>query len=237
MTPEEETAILALTRNQVLVILPTEKGNAAIVMDHDKYDRKMQEILNDDQTYRNLKKNPAPTLKGSIPDKLYEMLRSSAGQNPLMYGLPKVHKPNIPMCPIISFVKSPTYQLSKHLSDLLSPLVGQSPSAVRNSREFVQLITTQTLAEDEMLVSFGVVSLFMTIPTDSAIETTQKCLEKDETLEGRTCLNMEEIISLLKLCLNATYLTFRETHYQQTFCTTMGSPVSVTVANLVIEEI
>ena len=112
-------------------------------MDRNEYDRKMQEMLGDDQTYKKLKKDPAPALerkmnalllsmnkKGSIPDKLYEMLRSSAGRNPLMYGLPKVHKPNIPMRPIVSFVQSPTYQLSKHLSDLLSSLVGQSPSNV-----------------------------------------------------------------------------------------------------------
>ena len=34
-----------------------------------------------------------------------------------------------------------------------------------------------------------------------------------------------------------TFLAFRDTHYQQSFGTAMGSPVSVTVANLVMEEI
>ena len=48
---------------------------------------------------------------------------------------------------------------------------------------------------------------------------------------------MEEIVSLLELCLNATYFTFKETHYRQCFGTAMGSPVSVTVTNLVREEI
>jgi hypothetical protein len=90
------------------------------------------------KTYRKLKKDPAPALewkmnalllsmkkKCSLPDRLYEMLWSSAGRNLLLYGLPKVHKLNVPMRPIVSFVQSPTYHFSKHLSDLLSPLIGQ----------------------------------------------------------------------------------------------------------------
>ena len=36
---------------------------------------------------------------------------------------------------------------------------------------------------------------------------------------------------------NLVTFTFRGNHYQQTFGTAMGSPVSVTVANLVMEEI
>ena len=210
MTPEEGRAISSLRRDRDLVILPADKGNATVVMDREEYDRKMQEMLDDEQTYRRLKKDPAPALerrmnalllsmnrKGSIPDKLYEMLRSSAGRNPLLYGLPKVHKPNVPMRPIVSFVHSPTYQLSRHLSDPLSPLVGQSPSAIRNSKEFADFITTQILTDDELLVSFDVVSLFTNVPTDLAIKIAWKRLKDDEALDERTCLSVEEIISLL----------------------------------------
>ena len=50
---------------------------------------------------------------GSIPPQLYYKLRSSAGKTPLMYGLPKIHKPDVPLRPIISFIHSPIYQLSK----------------------------------------------------------------------------------------------------------------------------
>ena len=41
----------------------------------------------------------------------------------------------------------------------------------------------------------------------------------------------------MKFCLNATYFTFRGEHYQQIFGTAMGSPVSVTVANLVMVDV
>ena len=38
-------------------------------------------------------------------------------------------------------------------------------------------------------------------------------------------------------CLNATYFAYQGTFYQQTFRTAMGSPVSVTVANLMMEDV
>ena len=42
---------------------------------------------------------------------------------PLLYGLLKIHKPDSPLKPIASFIQSPSYQLSKHLARILSPLV------------------------------------------------------------------------------------------------------------------
>ena len=39
---------------------------------------------------------------------------------PKLYGQPKLHKPNIPMRPIVSFCGSPTYQLSKYLTNVLN---------------------------------------------------------------------------------------------------------------------
>ena len=85
-----------------------------------------------------------------------------------------------------------------------------------------------------MLVSFDVVSLFTNIPPYIAIDVARRCLLADETLSDRTYLIVDSlIITLLEFCLHATFLTFCDTHYQQSFGTAMGSPVSVTVANLV----
>ena len=147
----------------------------------------------------------------------------------MIYGLPKVHKPTVPLRPIVSFYTSPTYQLSKHLSYILSPLVGRTQSAVQNSKDFVDFIALQQLNE-EVLVSFDVISLFTDIPTDLAIRIACKHLENDDTLEERTNLEVDNIILLLDLCrLNATYLQFQQVYYQQKQGTAMGSPVSVAI--------
>ena len=174
---------------------------------------------------------------GRLPGNMYYQLHSSAGQVPHLYGLPKVHKQDIPLRPIVSFVSSPTYQLSKFLTSLLSAIVGLSDHHVRNSQHFVQFVSTQKLRDTEVLVSFDVVSLFTRVPTTCAIQVTRERLLGDSSLSDRTSLTVEDICSLLKLCLEATYLSFRGRIYQQVHGTAMGSPVSVVVANLVMEDI
>ena len=96
---------------------------------------------------------------------------------------------------------------------------------------------TQKLRDTEFLVSFDVVSLFTRVLTTRAIQVTRERLLGNLSLSDRTSLTVEDICSLLKLCLEATYLSFRGKIYQQVHGTAIGSPVSVVVANLVMEDI
>ena len=86
---------------------------------------------------------------------------------------------------------------------------------------------------DNNTVSFDVVSLFTSIPIDRAIEVARKRLLAGDSLEERTYLTVDGVCKLLEFCLGATYLAYKGSYYQQTYGTAMGSPVSVTVANLV----
>ncbi len=73
------------------------------------------------------------TVKRSVKlsDGLYYKLRSSSSKSPQFCGLPKVHKPGRPLRTIVgSFIDSLSYQLSKHLVSLLSPIVGSTTSHV-----------------------------------------------------------------------------------------------------------
>ena len=59
----------------------------------------------------------------------------------------------------------------------------------------------------------------------------------DTSLAERTGLSADEVVNLLKFCLDATYLAYRGEVFQQVFGTAMGSPELVTVANVVIEDV
>ena len=137
----------------------------------------------------------------------------------------------------MSFVTSPTYQLSTFLAALLAPLVGQTSSYIRSSKSVAEFIRTQTLAEDEILVSFDVVSLFTCIPTGLAVQVARRRVESDLSLPERTDLSVDDIVGLLSLCLDVTFLSFREKVHQQVHGTAMDSPVSVVVAKLVMEDV
>ena len=131
--------------------------------------------------------------KNLLSDGTYCRLRSSAGGVPRLYGLPKIHKPDIPLRPIVSFMSSPTYALSKFLASLLSPCVGLANHHVRNSGQFAEFIVTQTLEDTDVLVSFDAVSLFAHVPTACALQVLHERLENDPTLAERTSLSVDDI--------------------------------------------
>ena len=135
-----------------------------------------------------------------------------------------------PLCPH-------PHVLSKFLASLLSPIVSLSDSHMRNSQWFAQFITTQNVPDSEVLVSFDVMSLFTCVPTSRVIQVTHDRLMNDPSLPDRTSLTIDGICSLLQRCLEATYLAFEGKVYWQIHDTAMGSPVSVVVANLVIEDV
>lgn len=54
------------------------------------------------------------------------------GNAPCIYDLPKVHKSNIPLRPIVSNVDTLTYNLSKYLSNSLSEIIENAKFSVKN---------------------------------------------------------------------------------------------------------
>ena len=136
LPPPLHSALRNLGKRDDILILPADKGRATVVLDKIVYDAKVLSLLNDDNTYKKLDKDPTQCMerklntlllqlkkKGAIPNELYNRLRSSGGLIPLLYGLPKLHKADVPLRPIVSFFSSPTYHLSKYLSKLLAPLI------------------------------------------------------------------------------------------------------------------
>jgi len=62
-------------------------------------------------------------------------------------------------------------------------------------------------------------------------------LKDDSSLVNRTSLTLEDIRELLSFCLRSTDFVFRNKFYNQRFGCPMGSPLSVVLANLVMEDI
>ena len=95
----------------------------------------------------------------------------------------------------------------------------------------------QSILDDEVMVSFDVVSLFTAIPVNKACNYIKKKLEDDNSLSSRTKLDIDEIVSLLTFVLSNNYFMFNDKIYKQIHGCAMGSPVSPIVANLCMEDI
>ena len=86
-------------------------------------------------------------------------------------------------------------------------------------------------------MSFDVKALFTSVPIQPAIQIIKKLLEKDQDLKQRTSLSVDHIVSLLEFCLRSTYFTFKGKFYEQQEGAAMGSPISLIVANLYMEDL
>lgn len=172
-----------LKNNKQLLVLNADKGNVTVVMEKAEYDTKMQVLVNDITTYRVLKRDPTNKLQdknNDIVERMYKnkiidlneknSLMCKTANPPRIYGLPKIHKDGTPLRPICSSVNSPSYNLCKYLTNILKNLTKSSKYNVKDAMEFKNKIKGSYIYDDEILVSFDVVSLFPSIPVDLAIE-------------------------------------------------------------------
>ena len=218
-------------------------------MDKPDYNTKAQELLNDKKTYKEINTDPTNKLKtklisllkkikaeGGIQEQLYKKMYLTGAVAPKFYGLPKIHKRDIPLRPIVSSRGSINYEVAKELSRILRPLVGKSPHHIKNTGDFVQQVRGIKLLPTESITSYDVSALFTSVPIESAITIIRNKLELDPELHQRTTMKVEHIISLLEFCLKTTYFQFQGRFYEQLHGTAMGSPISPIVANLCMED-
>ena len=154
---------------------------------------------------------------------------------PKFYGLPKIHKKNIPLRPIVSSIGSVSYGVAKELSKIIKPLMGCSIHHVHNSTQFAEEIKTTKIQQGECITSYDVTALFTSIPVPATLDIIRSKLNQDAELSNRTCMSADNIIELLGFCLNNTYFVFQEQFYEQTRGAAMGSPISPIVANIFME--
>ena len=251
VSKEELNALDDLRKDDSIEILPADKGRCVVVLDKTEYHQKCEALLNDTKTYKRLgKRNPTSGYKKQLVALLtkieadhqinrdeYYKLYPTTETPPKFYGLPKIHKEGRPLRPIVSSCGSISYPCSRFLSDVLKPLVGQSPHHIKNTAEFADKIKECRVEEDEVQVSHDVVALFTSVPVDRAAVIIHKRLLEDTTLTERTNVSVNNIIELLTWVLSTTYFVYQGVYYKQIHGAAMGSPVSPIVCNLFMEDL
>ena len=143
---------------------------------------------------------------------------------PKLYHLPKIHRPDTSLRPIVSSCGSVTYGVAKELAKILKSLVGKSPYHIKSTQDFVEQVRHITLVPGECLSSYHVSALFTLVPIDPALKVIKGLLEKDHTLKDRTVMGVNDIILLLGFCLKNTYFSFQDQFFEQVEGMTMGFP-------------
>ncbi|XP_069999233.1 uncharacterized protein, partial [Penaeus vannamei] len=240
--PRRYREALHSLRREDVTILPSDKGNSVVVLDHASYLQKAQDLLGDASTYAPLTSDPRERIAATFHRRLRELAACFPEANlyqrfkvvnprlPHFYGLPKTHKPAVPLRPIISSRGSVTHPLAAWLAKSLTPLLGTfSPAHLRHSQDFISRVRGVPPAS---MLSLDVDSLFTKVPLDDVLAFLQRKLPAEDP---RLPLPTEVFLQLIRLCVESNSFSFEGRFYSQTFGVAMGSPLSPVLANLYME--
>lgn len=236
-----------LKKHDNILILQADKGNKTVMMYKKEYSDKMERLLDDKNTYRTLRTDPTTKLQRENNNIVADLqkhnhidnwekrkLYCSAATAPRIYGLPKIHKLGTPLRPIVSSVQVPCYDLSKYVGQVLKNIISDDYN-VKNSLQVKKQLENMELDDDEVMVSFDVISLFTNIPVHLAI---RNIMKKWDKIKEFTKIPSSKFLKILNFCLiENNYFMYADKLFHQVFGMPMGNPLSPTIADIVLDSL
>ena len=240
---EEWGALKSLKDDKSICIMKPDKGNGIVLLNRVDYVQKMDSILRDTDKFLGIKGDLYPLIlknedklnrflrqlkeKGSIGDRVYHQVYASGSKPGILYGLPKVHKSDIPLRPILSAIGTHNYQLAKYLGPIINPIT-VNEYTVTDSFNFVKEVMGLDTS-NSVMASFDVVSLFTNIPLNETIDICVNSLMDLGLLPGS--MSHMDFKKLLTLAVKDVLFRFNDSTYTQIDGVAMGSPLAPILAN------
>ena len=244
VTPRNITMTKKFLKQNDLLAVPFDKGIGFCIMPRATYEKKLNPIINLPQFEKHVDKRinaKNPVMKeeervcqilsdlkkeNKISNELYEELKPVGSQPPRLYGLAKVHKPEMPLRPIVSMPGSAYHKIAKKVAWWLSRV--PECTIQTSTKKVADSLKDIVLSEDEELISFDVTSLYTNVPVIESIEYCADLLFKTVHMQF---LDKETFITLAKLsCCNVVFSTHNG-YYTQKDGLAMGSPPAPHLAN------
>ena len=241
-----------LANDNDIIIKQSDKCKGFVILDKTSYLDKAKAMLDDRDSYEGIEKNPVPkvearakrtlvsTTRGKLPDKTIKELTPGHSRTPVFYGLPKDHKPSVPLRPVISACGGPTEKTSCLLERILKQLLKFVPTHLWDTKDFLQKLSAHSqqegTPEGSIFFSIDVVNLYGSIPVNEAINAVKTKLGEHEHNIDTFGLSKDDISVLLEQSLGDNVFSFNNAYYRQKLGLAMGNPCAPPLAILFLDQ-
>ena len=104
---------------------------------------------------------------------------------------------------------------------------------IKDSWNFKNKVNNLTIPKNFTIISLDIVSMYTSSTWDLIVKSIKN---RWKSIKPHTFLNYKDFNIALLLCLNSAYCNFDNNIYKQINGLPMGSPLSATLANIVMEE-
>ena len=163
---------------------------------------------------------------------MYYYLKSTDSPEPRFYGQPKIHKPGVPIRPIVSYSGFPLCNLYKYIANILKAYAKDENNNAENFITFSKYIRDISIEDNEIIVLFDVTSLYKNIPIIDTLNIIKDCVDNDNQFTMKTSIPQDKFLDLVNLVLTTTRYTFNSQFYQQTDIAAKIAPASSAIAEI-----
>lgn len=247
---QDLTSLKQLASNKDIIVCKPDKGRGVVILDKETYISKMVSLISDrskfelvsDSLFKYTMKiedkinNFLRKLKNMniLSDNVYRSLYCSGSAPGILYGLPKIHKPDFAskfqFRPIFAAYNCPSFKIAKYLVPILAPLTTNNYT-LGNSYSFVKALSSFKFDSQYYMTSCDVINLFHNIPLDETIDIILESLFSAQ-IDSFMGMTRNLFRTFLEYAVKFSFFIFDSELYKQTDGLGMGLPLAPTFANI-----
>ena len=151
----------------------------------------------------------------------YKKLMNTGSTLAEAYGMPKIHKKNMPMRGVVSQTKEKTYNLDKAAAKIMEKYETNAKSYVKSGIEIVEAMRQITRVKvgngfSMYLVKLDVIQMYPMTPVKRAFLRAYKKMKTDKEFENAYGWTPEQVIAIAKTVQTTYFVLADGTIYNQT---------------------
>ncbi|CAF4801074.1 unnamed protein product [Rotaria sp. Silwood1] len=235
-----------------LILRETDKSGVLHIGAASDYERKAAEYRQTTGAYEELTSNPYNDIICTVTHLLNQLQSSKrifewqrkklmpirkTTELAYMYFIPKPHKKGTPLRPILNTIHAATKKISQFLDKLIRPLFDRfvrQTTFVDGADLLDQLqkyIQKGYFNSSTLFITFDITNLYTMLPQEESLATLAEFLHT-HNCQRVNGLSIDTIIKLARVVLQANAFIYNKKFYRQIIGGAMGSPFTLTLANI-----